>query len=94
VEAYIGHHTTIRFACPSKLVSRNTSDAHYTINYSGGSFTTVVDQYPLDRAWANLGEYYFTAGTGGYVSLTDVTGEADLSRLVAFNVLRFTWVGP
>jgi peptidyl-Lys metalloendopeptidase len=94
VEAFIGHHGDIRFSCPTITVSRNTSDASYRINYSGGSTTVVVDQSAYDSAWANLGEYYFTAGRTGYVSLTDVTNDPDLSMLIAFNVVRFTWVGP
>jgi hypothetical protein len=94
VEAYIGHHDSIRFSCPYVTVSINTSNARYTIQYSGGKTTVAVDQGPLDNAWANLGEFYFTAGRSGYVSLTDITGEIDTSSLVVFNVLRFTRVGP
>ena len=94
VEAYIGHHNAIPFSCPSVTVSQNTANARYTVRYSGGIATVIVNQSILDGAWANLGEYPFAAGRTGYVSLTDITGEADLSRLVAFNALRLTWVGP
>ena len=94
VEAYIGHHASINFSCPNVTVSLNTSNARYTVQYSGGRATVAVDQGPLDNAWANLGEFKFTAGRSGYVSLTDITGETDATSLVVFNVLRFTWVGP
>jgi hypothetical protein len=94
VEAFIGHHDSIPFSCPDKTVSQNTSKARYTVSYSGGKTTVIVDQVPLVDAWANLGTYYFTSGQSGYVSLTDVTGETDLSLLIAFNVARFTWIGP
>jgi peptidyl-Lys metalloendopeptidase len=93
IEAYIGHHNSIRFSCPSVTVSQNATDARYRIRYSGGITTVVVDQSIFDGAWANLGEYAFAAGNSGFVTLTDVTRDANLSRLVAFNVLRFTWVG-
>jgi hypothetical protein len=94
VEAYIGHHDSIHFSCPYVTVSLNTLNASYTIQYSGGKTTVAVNQSTLDNAWANLGEFTFSAGKTGYVSLTDITGETDSTRLIVFNVLRFTWVGP
>jgi hypothetical protein len=94
VEAYIGHHGTVNWVCPTATVSANTSKARYTIQYSGGKVTVIVNQGPLDNAWVNLGKFNFTAGKTGYVSLTDITGETDTTTLVVFNVLRFTWVGP
>ena len=53
-----------------------------------------VNQYPLDNQWINLGEFTFAAGKNGYVILKDITGETDATRLVVFNVLRFTYIGP
>jgi hypothetical protein len=94
VEAYIGHHDSINFSCPNVAVSLNTSNARYTIQYYGGKTTVAVNQGPLDNAWANLGEFSFTTGKSGYVSLTDITGEKDTTTLLVFNVLRFTYVGP
>jgi hypothetical protein len=94
VEAYIGHHGTVNWVCPTATVSQNTSKARYTIQYSGGKTTVTVDQSPLDNAWANLGEFSFIVGRTGYVSLTDITGDADATSFVVYNVLRFTWVGP
>jgi peptidyl-Lys metalloendopeptidase len=94
VEAYIGHHATVRFSCPTVRTSLNTANAQYTVSHSGGNTTVAVNQSLFDSSWANLGEFYFQAGSGGYVFLNDVTGEYDLSRIVAFNVVRFTWVGP
>lgn len=94
VEAYIGHHGSINFSCPYVTVSLNTTNARYTVQYSGGKTTVAVNQGPLNNAWANLGEYSFAAGRYGYVFLTDVTGETEATRLLVFNVLRFTFVGP
>jgi peptidyl-Lys metalloendopeptidase len=94
VEAYIGKHGAINWSCPTATISANTARARYKVRYYGGTATAVVNQYPLNGAWASLGQYYFAVGTSGYVTLTDVTGEAYLTRNVDFNVLRFTWVGP
>lgn len=94
VEAYIGHHGSITWSCPTKTVNGDTSDARYKIYYSGGSVTKVVNQLPLDNQWTDLGTYYFQAGTTGYVYLRDLNGETSLTRAVSFNVIRFTWVGP
>jgi hypothetical protein len=94
VEAYIGHHGSIRFSCPNVTVSQNTSKARHTIHYYGGKTTVVANQGTLDNAWVELGSYYFAAGKNDYVLLSEVIGESDLSLLINFNVLRFTWVGP
>jgi murein DD-endopeptidase MepM/ murein hydrolase activator NlpD len=94
IEVYIGHHSPVTWSCPTKYISKDSSDARYKIYYSGGSTTKVIDQYPLDNQWATLGEYYFVAGTSGYIKLTDLNGEANLTRTISFNVVRVTWVGP
>jgi hypothetical protein len=69
-----------------------THSARYTLYYPGGSYTTTVDQ----AAIANTGWYHPTwfsakcpAGTTCYVELTDVTGEANYTRRVAFDAIKF-----
>jgi peptidyl-Lys metalloendopeptidase len=94
VEAYISYHSYIVWSCPTKYILRDTSDARYNIYYSGGNVTRVIGQYPLRRAWANLGEYYFTTGTSGYVTLGNLNDELNLTRAISYSVLRFTYVGP
>jgi hypothetical protein len=94
VEAYIPHHDSVIFSCPTVNALANTTQANYTVQYYGGNSTVIVDQSSIDNAWANLGEYYFTAGKTGYISLNDITGETDLSLLMVFNVVRFTYIGP
>ncbi len=94
VEAYIARHGSVNWSCPTATVSKNTSNARYIIQHSAGKATVRVNQYPLANQWANLGEFTFAAGKNGYVILKDITGETDATRLLVFNVLRFTWVGP
>lgn len=94
VEAYIARHGSVNWSCPTATVSRNTSNARYTIQHSGGKTTVRVNQTPLANQWANLGEFTFGVGKNGYVILKDITAETDATRLLVFNVLRFTYIGP
>lgn len=48
----------------------NTTQARYTISYSGGSETVVKNQTINGSQWNELGQYYFTPG-GYKVQLTD-----------------------
>jgi hypothetical protein len=94
VEAYVGRHGTVNWSCPTATVSRNTSYARYSVQHAGGKTVVRVNQYPLSNQWVGLGTYTFAAGKYGYVVMNDITGEADATRLLVFNVLRFTYVGP
>jgi hypothetical protein len=90
VEAYIPNHAPINWQCPSLTVSWDTSDAHYTIRYSGGSSQFSGNQSPLADQWLDVGTYYFNAGTGGSVELRDLNHETALSRTISFSAMKFT----
>ncbi len=93
VEALIANHGLIYWSCPSKTLSADTSDARYTIYHANGAQTVSRDQLPLADEWLDLGTYAFTGGTNAKVSLTDLNGEANLSRTVSFSAMRFTLQG-
>jgi hypothetical protein len=67
-----------------------TASARYTIVHAGGYASRVVDQSANGDRWVSLGTYWFDGDGQEYVSLTDVTGEAQRSRLVAFDAIK--WV--
>lgn len=94
VEAYISTHGDIPWPCLGAGVirSNDTSDARYAIFYSGGSTSVARDQLPVENAWIDLGTYSFAAGTTGYVTLRDLNGEADFTRLISFSAMRFTLI--
>ncbi len=92
VEAYIPTHSPVNWQCPSLYIQWDTSDARYTIHYADNQTTVSKDQAPLFSAWLDLGTYYFNAGTGGWVELTDLNGEANLSHSISFSAMRFTLV--
>jgi cell wall-associated NlpC family hydrolase len=94
VEAYIAHHGSINWECPSLFIPWDTSDARYTIYHADGSSSVSGNQAPLDNQWLYLGMYRFNAGTSGWVKLTDLNGEANLSRTVSFSAMRFTLQTP
>ena len=97
VDAYISAHGTFSRVCSwgSMTFGADTSKAKYVITGRGGEKTEVVrDQLPMNNEWMNLGEFYFDAGTSGFVRLTDVTGELESSRNLSFGAMRFTLVGP
>jgi len=49
------------------------TDAPYTIHYDGGETTIDVNQQVNGGQWNLLGTYPFSAGTSGYVTLSDET---------------------
>jgi len=94
VEAYIAAHDPIYWCTSGKLKEHDTSDAHYSIYHAFGVSTRSLSQYPLSNQWLELGEFYFNAGDAGYVSLTDLNGEAGFSTTVSFSAMRFTYTRP
>ena len=92
VEAYIAGHAPITWCVGSgRTIQHDTTDAHYTIHHAKGETIRQVSQYPLSNAWLDLGEYYFTAGNAGYISLTDLNDETEYSTTVSFSAMRFTY---
>lgn len=61
---------SVYYRIPDGTSSRATN-APFTVYYSGGSQTINVNEQGLGGPWVLLGSYYFAAGTGGYVELTD-----------------------
>jgi hypothetical protein len=50
----------------------------------------IVNQSVYSNQWVSLGTYYFQGNSNDYVSLADVTYEPYLSRLIAFDAVK--WV--
>jgi hypothetical protein len=49
-----------------------SSNAPFTVYYDGGSYTKLVNEQTVPGgSWKLLGSFPFTAGTGGYVELTN-----------------------
>jgi hypothetical protein len=67
-----------------------TANARYWIAYASGFTSRVVDQSANGGRWVSLGTYRFSGTPGEYVSLSDVTGEPRLTRLIAFDAVK--WV--
>jgi Rv2525c-like, glycoside hydrolase-like domain len=92
VEAYIASHAPIIWCTgPGRTIPNDTLDAHYFIYSANGVASRSLSQFPLVNAWLDLGEYYFNAGSAGYVSLTDLNGETEYSSTVNFSAMRFTY---
>lgn len=67
-----------------------TARARYWISHAGGFTLRVVDQSANGGQWVSLGTYQFRGTRDEYVSLADVTFEPHLSRLIAFDAVK--WV--
>ncbi|MGZ4135480.1 MAG: N-acetylmuramoyl-L-alanine amidase [Tumebacillaceae bacterium] len=63
-----------------------TTGAKYVIHYNGGTITKTVNQSLYSNQWVSLGTYNFAAGTTGYVTLGDNTGD---TATVAFDAMKF-----
>ena len=66
-----------------------TSQARYWIAHEGGLSLQIVDQSTNGNKWVSLGTYRFRGDGSGYVSLADVTFEPRLTRLVAFDAVKW-----
>jgi hypothetical protein len=67
-----------------------TAKARYWISHRDGLTLRVVDQSAYSNQWVSLGTYRFRGSSDDYVSLSDVTFEPYLSRLIAFDAVK--WV--
>lgn len=67
-----------------------TAQAHYGIAHAAGTTQKIVDQSMNGDRWVSLGTYNFNGTGNEYVSLSDVTGESQRSRLIAFDAVM--WV--
>jgi hypothetical protein len=66
-----------------------TSSARYWVSHAGGYTSRIVDQSTNGDRWVSLGTYWFDGGSDEYVSLSDVTGETRVSRLIAFDAVKW-----
>jgi hypothetical protein len=66
-----------------------TAQARYWVSHQDGYTLRVVNQSALSGQWVSLGTYRFQGGRGDYVSLADVTYEPYVSRLIAFDAVRW-----
>lgn len=90
VEAYIPDHDPFVWPCTGQYISWDTSDARYKIHYATDTIEVPGNQTPLANQWLDLGTFHFVAGTDGYVELSDLNGETNLSHFVSFSAMRFT----
>ncbi|RME61837.1 MAG: hypothetical protein D6790_07170, partial [Caldilineae bacterium] len=67
-----------------------TGNARYWISHAGGFTLRTVNQGAYSNQWVSLGTYTFRGDSRDYVSLADVTYEPRLSRLLAWDAVK--WV--
>jgi len=66
----------------------NTKAAQYWIKHAGGYSLRAVDQSVYFGQWVSLGTYDFS-GSYEYVSLSDITYETYLSKMIAFDAVKW-----
>jgi len=66
-----------------------TSQANYRISHDGGYTQLSVDQSGNGGRWVSLGTFTFRGTTDDYVALDAVTSEPDLTRLIAFDAVKW-----
>jgi len=72
---------------PSKNATATT--ARYWVSHRDGFTLKIVNQMNYSDQWVSLGTYWFRGSSSDYVSLSDVTGEAYLTRIVGFDAARW-----
>jgi hypothetical protein len=83
--------TAGRYEVSVYIPERYTTTGHavYWISHADGSTSRIVDQSANGGQWVSLGTYRFTGTDRDYVTLNDATGERRLSRLVAFDAVKW-----
>jgi hypothetical protein len=66
-----------------------TSNARYWVSHRDGFTRPRVDQSENGERWVSLDTYWFRGDREDYVSLADVTYEPHLSRLIAFDAVKW-----
>lgn len=66
-----------------------TSNARYWISHQGGQTLRPINQSAYSNEWVSLGVYTFRGTRDDYVSLADVTFEQRLSRLIAWDAVKW-----
>jgi len=66
-----------------------TAKARYWISHQDGFTSRIVDQGANAGTWVSLGTYRFRGTREDYASLNDITYEPYLSRVLAFDAVRF-----
>ncbi len=66
-----------------------TFQARYWVRHANGYTLCVVNQSANGDRWVSLGTYRFLGDGSGYVSLADPTYETRLSRLIAFDAVKW-----
>lgn len=67
-----------------------TANAQYWVSHSGGITARPVNQSAFNGGqWVSLGTYTFRGTRDDYVSLADVTAEPRLSRLMAWDAVKW-----
>lgn len=72
---------------PSKNATATT--ARYWVSHRDGFTLRIVNQMNYSDQWVSLGTYWFRGNNSDYVSLSDVTGEAYLTRIVGFDAAKW-----
>src|SRR5688500_10416615 len=75
--------------------SNRATDVTYRINSAGGSQEVKVNQQYTGKGWVYLGSYYFDAGSGGNVEVSNkaTTGDAVIADAIRFGNGMGTWAG-
>jgi len=68
------------------LDSNNRTNQLYRIVHSGGTTEVRVDHRLVGKGWVYLGTYYFEAGTGGYL---EISNQAPAGANVIADAIRF-----
>ncbi len=67
-----------------------TSNARYWVAHASGFTLRAVNQSANGDRWVSLGTYWFNGTSNEYVSLSDTTYEPRLTRLIAYDAVK--WV--
>jgi len=67
----------------------STRQANYWVAHRDGFTQQIINQNSYSDQWVSLGVYTFQGNSSDYVSLSDITGETYLSRMIGFDAVKW-----
>jgi hypothetical protein len=67
----------------------STRQANYWVSHRDGFARQIINQNSYSDHWVSLGTYHFQGNSSDYVSLSDITGETYLSRMIGFDAVKW-----
>lgn len=71
-----------------------TREARYEVYHADGRTDVTISQYSYSDAWVSLGTFRFSAGSGNFLRLADMTNEGYISKYIGYDTAKWEFRAP